>query len=315
MRNRDHASHQVAEPSIDLGIVIVSWNVREHLNRCLASLYLSLNLDAMTTQVWVVDNASSDGTPEMVEKIYPWVHLETPAKNLGYVKGNNLAMRRLVDQTRYMWLLNPDTLVQPGVAQTLLGFMDDHPKAGLAGPKLLNPNGTLQESAFGFPGLIQALYALELLPARFYYTPLNGRYPPDRYAGTTPFRIGHPLGAAMLARSQAVREVGLLDEGFFMYCEEIDWAWRMRKAGWQRWLVPAAEIFHVGGASTQQARPQSTAHLWESRARLYRKHRGRLVRGLVTLAVRRVFKRRKREAESPAWEQAYTRILNAWQRG
>lgn len=301
------------KPAIDLGIIIVSWNVREHLNRCLASLYLSLNTDDMTTQVWVVDNGSSDGTPEMVRRIYPWVHLEAVNKNLGYVKGNNLAMRRLVNRARYLWLLNPDTLLQPGVAQTLLAFMDAHPKAGLVGPKLLNPDGTLQESAFGFPGLIQALYALELMPQRFYYTRLNGRYAPEHYNSDKPFRIGHPLGAAMLARAEAVQAAGMLDEGFFMYCEEIDWAWRMRKAGWQRWLVPSAEIYHVGGASTQQDRPQSTAHLWESRARLYEKHRPRWMRTLVRFAVRQVFKRRRKAAAGDeAWTAAYTRILDAW---
>jgi N-acetylglucosaminyl-diphospho-decaprenol L-rhamnosyltransferase len=296
----------------DLAVIIVSWNVREHLVRCLDSLRLTLEADALNAQVWVIDNASADGSAGLVRERYPWVHLEAGQSNAGYVKGNNLALARLLDAARYLWLLNPDTIVKPGDVRALVTFMDEHPRAGLAGPVLLNPDGSLQECAFRFPGLSQALFALGLLPNRLYYTSLNGRYPPERYAQAKPMRIDHPLGAAMMARAAAVREVGFLDDQFFMYCEEIDWAWRMHKAGWESWLVPAARIVHVGGASSRQARPETTAYLWESRARLYRKHRDPLTRWLAGLAVRRVFGRRQREVEDPSWATAYGRILRAW---
>lgn len=114
----------------------------------------------------------------------------------------------------------------------------------------------------------------------------------------------------MLARGTAIQQVGLLDKQFFMYCEEIDWAWRMREAGWQNWLVPAAEVVHHGGASSGQARPQTTAHLWESRARLYRKHHPRYIYQIASALVRRYFAQRK--PTSAAWEETYARISAAW---
>lgn len=302
-----------ARERTDLVVIIVSWNVREHLDRCLTSLQQALHADQVEARVWVVDNHSGDGSAELVRERHPWVHLEASDRNLGYVEANNLVLQPYEDAARYFWLLNPDTIVAPGSIKTLLDFMEAHPRAGLVGPKLLNPDGSLQECAFRFPGLTQALFSLDLMPTRLYYTSLNGRYPRERYARGAPFPIGHPLGAAMLARADAVGAVGPLDAGFFMYCEEIDWAWRMHKAGWESWLVPAAEIVHVGGASSQQARPETTAYLWESRARLYRKHCDGITRRLTALAVRRVFGRRLARAETPAWAEAYRRIVAAWQ--
>ncbi len=303
----------VLSSTASLAVIIVSWNVREHLDRCLRSLRVTLEEDGVDAQVWVIDNASTDGSADLVREHHPWVHLEASERNLGYVRGNNLALDRLLGAVQYLWLLNPDTIVNPGDVRALVAFMDEHPRAGLAGPVLLNVDGSLQECAFRFPGLSQALFALGQMPNRLYHTALNGRYPTERYTQSEPSRIDHPLGAAMIARADAVRAVGLLDERFFMYCEEIDWAWRMRKAGWESWIVPAVRITHVGGASTQQARPETTAHLWESRARLYRKHRSRLTCWLTGLAVRRVFSRRLQHGEEPAWAAASTRVLRAWE--
>lgn len=291
-----------------LTVIIVSWNVRELLERCLATLRADLDRAGLPAAVWVVDNASSDGSAAMVRERHPWVQLETPGENLGFVRANNLILDRLHAEglPEYVWLLNPDTEVQPGAVAALRDFCAAHPRAGLIGPQLLNSDGSRQESAFRFPGLLQPLFDLGRLPARFYGGRLNGRYP----ASDTPHRVDHPLGAAMWARGAAVAQVGALDEAFFMYCEEIDWAWRMRQAGWEAWLVPAARVLHHGGASTSQARPVTTAHLWESRARLYRKHRGPVTRALVGAAVRRHFTRRA--AESPEWDAAHRRILAAW---
>jgi N-acetylglucosaminyl-diphospho-decaprenol L-rhamnosyltransferase len=311
----ENAHDTAVSATADLAVIIVSWNVREHLDRCLHSLRRALDEDNVEAQVWVIDNASSDGSAALVRERHPWAHLEASEHNLGFVGGNNLAMKQLLGTARYLWLLNPDTLVHPGDVSALLAFMDEHPRAGLAGPVLLNVDGSLQECAFRFPGLSQALFALGLMPNRLYYSALNGRYPTERYTHSQPSRIDHPLGAAMLARADAVRAVGLLDERFFMYCEEIDWAWRMHKAGWENWLVPAARITHVGGASSRQARPETTAYLWESRARLYGKHRNPVTRRLTGLAVRRVFSRRLRQMEEPAWRAAHERILRAWETG
>jgi hypothetical protein len=296
-----------------VSVIIVSWNVRSLLDDCLTSLRAALKRASVQTDVWVVDNASQDGSPTLVQTRHPWVHLEALEENLGFVGGNNLVLRRLMAQPQppdLFWLLNPDTVVTKDVLPTLMEFFNEHPNAGLAGPKLLNPDGSLQQSAFRFPGLMQILFDLGYLPRRFYESRWNGRYSADDYAKSKPFPVDHPLGAAMMARSEAVAEVGLLDEDFFMYCEEIDWAWRMKEHGWDVWLVPNAEVVHYGGASTSQARPETTAHLWRSRARLYNKHHGPLIQTLTRRLVSAHF--RRQSAASPAWATAYRDIIEAW---
>lgn len=306
----------VESPIPTLAVVIVSWNVREMLNKCLSSLREEIKRTKVQTAVWVVDNASRDNSVPMMRIQHDWVHLEASKENLGFVRGNNLILNRLLarDVPNFIWLLNPDTIVYPGALAKMLDFFTAHPRAGLIGPKLLNADGTLQGGAFRFPNAIQPFFDLGYAPQRLFYTRLNGRYPVAAYESGHPFRIDHPLGAAMMARGTAVQQVGKLDERFFMYCEEIDWAWRMRKAGWESWLVPEAVVTHHSGASTKQARPETTAHLWESRAHLYRKHRGPLTRAIVTALVRRTFSRQP-PAATPEWHTAYTRILKAWNDG
>ncbi|MBN1873772.1 MAG: glycosyltransferase family 2 protein [Anaerolineae bacterium] len=301
------------EPRIS--IIIISWNVRELLDHCLLSLQAELARTPIQADVWIVDNASYDGSTAMVKKQHPWVQLEELGENLGYVQGNNYVLKKLINCNLpdYIWLLNPDTEIHPGALSTLCDFLDTHPQVGLIGPQLLNTDGTRQESAFRFPDLLQPMFDLHLLPQRFYYSRLNGRYPFTLYTHGSPFPIDFPLGAAMMARGEAIAQVGLLDERFFMYCEEIDWAWRMHKAGWQVWLVPAAKITHHSGASANQDRPTTTAYLWESRARLYRKHRGTLTRYLVRTLIRHRFKVLDKTSASSEWHRTYQKILAAWE--
>lgn len=258
---------------MDLGVVIVSWNVRELLRGCLTSL--RADLAGTPSRVVVVDSASSDGSAQMVRDEFLGVELVPRSDNLGYVKGNNLALAALMADgpPDFIWLLNPDTVVRPGAARSLIDFMRSHPRCGLCGPRLLNPDGSLQHGAFAFPGLAQlAIDTVPRLQARFGNSRLDGRYPPARYATGAPFRIGHPLGAAMLARGEAVAQVGPLDEGYEMYSEEVDWAMRMARAGWERWCVPAAVVTHYGGASSAQASQRAERIKWRSRMRYYAKH-------------------------------------------
>jgi N-acetylglucosaminyl-diphospho-decaprenol L-rhamnosyltransferase len=277
-----------------LAVVIVSWNVRDLLAACLRSLFEDLGRSSLTAQVWVVDNGSTDGSPEMVAQAFPAVHLVTSEENLGFAAGNNLALREISNRKsqipQYVWLLNPDTEVQAGATAALVSALDANSRAGVAGAKLLYPDGSLQQSAFRFPGLLQLACDLFPLPARFYETSLNGRYPRRLYEGQAPFPVDHPLGAAMMVRAETIAEVGLLDEGFWMYCEEIDWCWRMRQAGWRAYCVPAAQVVHHAGRSTEQVRVTSFAALWRSRLRLYDKHyppsKRRLARWLVRLGMR-----------------------------
>lgn len=287
-----------------LAVVIVSWNVRDLLRQCLASVISDWNrlpnhqspTSHSALKVFVVDNASTDGTPEMVRNEFPSVHLIANQENLGFAAANNSALHQILTYhvsriTPYVWLLNPDTEVRPGATAALVAALDSHPEVGIAGAKLLYPDGSLQHSAFRFPGLLQLAFEFFPFPARLYDTPLNGRYPRRLYEGETPFLVDHPLGAAMMVRTEAMAEIGLLDEGFWMYCEEIDWCWRMRKAGWRALCVPAAQVVHHAAKSSEQVRVASFVALWRSRLRLYDKHypplKRRLARGLVRLGMHR----------------------------
>jgi len=269
-----------------LKIIIVSWNVRNLLRGCLQSL--TQDLTGLESRIILVDSASSDGTPAMVRAEFPHVELIAREENIGYVKGNNLALKRLETgewkssnasqspisnlQSHFVWLLNPDTIVHAGATKSLIDFMQAHPKCGLCGPKLLNPDGSLQHGAFELPGLTQLMIdTVPRLQARFRNSRWDGRYALAKFDGP-PFPIGTPLGAAMFARAEAIAQVGLLDEGYEMYSEEIDWAMRMHRAGWQVWCVPQAVVTHYGGASSSQASERAERHKWHSRQRYFRKY-------------------------------------------
>jgi N-acetylglucosaminyl-diphospho-decaprenol L-rhamnosyltransferase len=299
----------------DLAVVIVSWNVRDLLGTCLQSLLADIEQSSFETQVWVVDNASADGTPEAVAEAFPTVRLIASHENLGFVRGNNLALREITNPQsqgpRYVWLLNPDTEVQPGATAALVAALEDAPRAGVAGAELLYADGPLQHSAFRFPGLIQLAFDLFPLPTRLYDTPLNGRYPRRLYEGEVPFAIDHPLGASMMVRAEAIADVGLMDEGFWMYCEEIDWCWRMRTAGWRAYCAPAARVVHHAGQSSAQVRIPSLINLWTSRARLYARHHGPLTRWLAKRLVRAGMRRRMRGA-STDMAAACRQITQTW---
>jgi GT2 family glycosyltransferase len=275
-----------------IGVIIVSFNTRELLRACLASLR-SCTLPLHTV---VVDSASADGSAAMVRANFPEVCLVEPGRNVGFAAGNNLALRRLLSaefsvlsfgdpanstpktqnsKLDYVLLLNPDTVVHPGAIEALASFLEAHPRVGAVGPRLLNPDGTVQTAAFRFPTLLMTLLDLfppgEVLPGRLYNSWWHGRYPQER-GGCAPCPIDHPLGACILARRAAVEQVGGLDEAFFMYAEEVDWCLRLRRAGWAIWQVPSARVTRVGGASTSQFRTRMLVALYQSRLRFFRKH-------------------------------------------
>jgi N-acetylglucosaminyl-diphospho-decaprenol L-rhamnosyltransferase len=259
----------------DLGIIIVSWNVRDLLAACLESVIASLSThhSSLSTEIIVIDNASTDGSADMVHEQFPQVRLVASEANLGFAGGNNEGLRAWgLDVPRHVLLLNPDTLVRGDALTTMVRFMDAAPLAGACGARLIYGDGSFQHSAFGFPGLWQILLDAPGVHPRLLDSRLNGRYSRKLYAAGQPFEVDHPLGASMLVRAEVIRQVGLMDESFHIYCEEIDWAWRIQKAGWKIFCVPQAEIVHYGGQSTRQVKPEMIAALWTSRLRLYRKH-------------------------------------------
>ncbi len=298
----------------DLAVVIVSWNVRKLLRACLHALLADLERAAPATPVWVVDNASADGTVDLLRERFPTVHLIASAANLGFAAGNNLALRAILGDSglQFVWLLNPDTEVQPGATAALVAALEAQPQAGVVGAQLLYGDGSLQQGAFRFPGLGQLAFELFSLPARFYETSLNGRYPRQLYAQSAPFPIDHPLGASMMVRAATIAEVGLLDEAYHMYCEEIDWCWRMRRAGWRALCAPAARVVHHAGRSTVQAPIRSFVNLWTSRARLYARHHSALTFAIARAMVRTGMRRRARGAAAEM-AAACRQIVQVWE--
>lgn len=299
-----------------LAVVIVSWNVRGLLVACLRSLFADLDRSRLEAEVWVVDNGSTDGTPQIVAETFPAVRLIVNDENLGFVAANNLALREISNSHAHappncVWLLNPDTEVLPGATAALVAALETHPRAGVAGARLLYPDGSLQHSAFRFPGLVQLAFDLFPLPARFYNTRLNGRYPRRLYERGNSFPVDHPLGAAMMVRTEAIKDVGPMDKGLFMYCEEIDWCWRMRKAGWRALCAPSARVIHHAGRSSDQVRIPSFVNLWTSRAQLYARHHGPLTKRLARALVQVGMRRRMRGAP-PDMVTACKEVMRAW---
>lgn len=299
---------------LDVAVIIVSWNVRNYLSDCLRSLAAEFQDSRLKAEIWVVDNASTDGTVELLEDLFPQVHVIANTENVGFAAGNNQGMRAAAEHhPRFYFFLNPDTLVRPGALGKLVKALDDRPRAGMAGARLIYGDGRLQHSGFSFPGLGQLIFDLYPMPARLYDSRLNGRYP-RRYYRTTqaPFAIDHPLGATMLVRADVADSTQGFDEDFHMYCEEIDWSWRVRESGWEIYAVPAAEIVHFGGESTRQIPAQSVVNLWTSRARLYQKHHGRMKQKVARWLVCSNMHKRARQTQDPELKAAYEQVAAVW---
>ena len=329
---------------MDLGVVIVNWNVCDLLAACLDSIYLDLAQSGLRAAVCVVDSGSTDGSAEMLRAQFPRT-MVIESENRGMGAGNNLGLRTLgfknpkvqTSNSKFQTpnppfaalILNPDTVVRPGALRQLVEFLRTHPRAGVAAPKLLNPDGSLQHSGFRFPGFTQMALDLFSPPgrlARLLDSPLNGRYPTQAYAVGAPFQVDHTLGAAFAVRRETIAECGLFDETFPMYCEEIDWQWRMARAGWERWIAPSAESIHYGGQSTSQAPTASFIQLWSSRRRLYHRYHtpafnailSRLVQIGLRQRIRANHRRSQRGELDPdrraEMNQALTEVIQIWQR-
>ncbi len=195
---------------------------------------------------------------------------------------------------KYVLLLNPDAALTDGALRTLVDFMEANPRAGICGPSLRYGDGSFQSAAFAFPGMAQALldlFPLAIIPGghRLYDGALNGRYSQRLWQGGDPFPVDFVLGAALLIRSETVREVGGMDPGYFMYCEEMDWALRVHQAGWGVWSVPGALIIHHEAQSSRRVRWTAFERLWKSRLRFYGLHKEYFAPGTeeaVTIMVR-----------------------------
>ena len=261
--------------TIDLSIVIVSWNTCDLLAQCLASIYA--NPPSCEFDVFVVDNASSDGSPAMVGERFQQVRLIENLQNVGFARANNQAVRH--STARLVLLLNPDTEVRAGALQALVDFIDARPLTGAAGARLLNSDGTLQASCYPEPTLSRELWRLFHLDLIAAY----GVYHMTDWDTATARPVDIVLGACLLIRRQALDQVGLLSEDYFMYTEELDLCHDLRRAGWQIHWVPEAQVLHYGGQSTTQVASEMFIKLYQGKVAYFRKHQGRVAALLYKL--------------------------------
>lgn len=266
--------HQLTESAtLDLSIVVVSWNVKTLLAACLQSIYASLSApDAPSCEVIVVDSASSDGSAEMVQSEFPQVRLLAQQENVGFTRGNNLAIAQ--SHGRYLLLLNPDTVVIGPALAKMVAYMDTHPQVGVLGPQLLNPDGSVQSSRRRFPTLATAFWESTVLHEWFPYNAAARRYHMQDRPDDEEQEVDWVTGACFLVRREALARVGLLDEGFFMYSEELDLAYRIKRAGWRVVYLPSAQVIHHEGQSSAQVKAASHIYFQSSKVRFVRKYLG-----------------------------------------
>jgi GT2 family glycosyltransferase len=254
---------------MDLSISIVNHNNHALLDGCLASVFKGTrNLEY---EVIVVDNASGDGSAAMVREKYPDVILIENKEQLGFAANQNQGLRLAAGE--FVVLLNNDTIVRPGAFENLVNFMRVNPRTGLAGPRLLNPDGSLQESCYRIPTLGVLFWDATFISSLFSRHPMFGGY--KRWAHDAVREVPSISGACVAARKAAADEIGCLDERFYMYFEDHDWCLRFRRGGWKIHFVPDAEVVHYGGGSEGLLGHDRFESFYNGMDLFYEKHYGR----------------------------------------
>jgi N-acetylglucosaminyl-diphospho-decaprenol L-rhamnosyltransferase len=275
LRGKSSQSHQIYawldtlnDSMLTLSIVIVNWNTRDLLAQCLTSISRSPLLPSSSVEVFVVDNASSDGSAQMVAEHFHWVRLIQNNENMGFAQANNQAIG--LANGRYILLLNSDTEVHPGAFDTLIGFMEETPQAGAIGAYLLNGDGTLQAACHPMLTPWREFLRLLFLDRVFHVATYGAGW----WKTEEPRQTEVIKGACLMLRHTALDQVGLLDGSYFMYTEEVDLCYRLAQAGWQIWWVPAAKVTHFGEASSRQVAQTMYVQLYRSKIQFYRKYGG-----------------------------------------
>jgi GT2 family glycosyltransferase len=243
---------------MDLSIVIVNWNTSELLIQCLDSIYQAA--PRLTFEIIVVDNGSTDESVNAICNQFPDVRIISNDLNLGFAKANNQGLA--AGRGRYFLLLNSDTIVLPNALNRLVDVADINPGVGIIGPKLLNMDGTLQKSWASFPTFWSELIGKNFRRRR---SVANSQFA---------YEVDWIMGACMLVRSEIITDVGMLDEDYFMYSEETDWCYRIKRKGWKVWYLSNAEIYHLGGGSANRSNLTQLVLLYRSKILFFRKHYG-----------------------------------------
>ncbi len=255
----------------DLSILIVSWNVRALLLACLEALPQAVGNET-SYEVIVVDNASSDGTVEAIQQAFPHVRIIANKENRGFTGGNNQALAAA--RGRYLLFLNPDTQPLPDSIAELIRYLEAHPQVGIVGPRLWYGDGRVQPNRRRFPTLLTLFTESTIIEHYLPQLPIFARFKMADQPDDEAQEVDWLVGAAMLARREVYEQIGPLDEGFFMYSEELDWCRRAREAGWRVAYDPAAEIIHYEGQSSRQVVARRDIAFFSSRVRYTRKYHG-----------------------------------------
>jgi len=251
---------------IDLSVVIVNYNNRGLLRQCLRSLIKNLQNNKLKYKIVVVDNKSSDNSVDMVREEFPMVRLILSEKNLGYAKGVNIGLRSI--EGRYYLILNMDTtIVQKDAISNMVDFMDSHPSIGLAGPKLINPNGSIQVSCCRFPKLMYPIFRRTFFRHLYFSKKLLSEYLMLDWKHDSSQPVDWVIGTGMIIRNEAIKQVGLMDERFFMYFEDVDWCRRFWENNWQVYYISSVQIVHY--YSRDSAKKMGVVSLFNRQTRIH----------------------------------------------
>lgn len=266
---------------VKISVIIVSWNTRRYLDRCLSSLFsTSKGLDL---EVWVVDNFSNDGSVSMVKEKYPDVSIIENNENVGFGKANNQVFEKTTGE--FLLLLNSDAFVAPGCVQRLLEVIETYSDTGAAGCKLLNEDKSLQRSCYSFPTLATELWQTLWLDRLIPSSKIFGKYLMSYWAMDDLRIVDVVMGAVMLVRREALNGEMLFDDNYFMYSEEVDLCYRLKKRGWAVRYVPDVQAVHIWGGSSNKVKGETLVRLYRSRVQFFRKHYGAVSAGLYKLLI------------------------------
>jgi len=255
---------------MDVSIIIVNWNTKGLLRDCLESVYA--HAGDVDYEVIVIDNASADGSADMVRNNFKQAVLIENQDNRGFARANDQGM--VVARGRYVLLLNSDTVVLENAIVNTVRFADANPQVAVVGCQVLNPDGTIQQTCFMFPSILNMVLSSSYLSKFFPQSRFFGRERMTWWDRSDTRQVDVVTGCFMLVRRKAIEQVGVMDERFFMYCEETDWCYRFRKNGWKVMFAPVGQIIHLGGQSTAKDPVAMLVQLRLSILKFIRKHHG-----------------------------------------